>query len=80
MLRDPPGQQEARPLTHVHRMIADALIEARHHSKLNCDLQVDLFARVTLENFLNELPLQSVEERVHVIDRGGLGRADRARR
>ena len=49
-------------------MIADALVEARHHGQLHGHLQVDLLARVTLEDLLHELPLEVLERHAYTIE------------
>ena len=54
-------------------MIPDALVEPGNHRQLHGDLQIDPSGRMALEDRLNELLLQVVEIRVHVVDRRCLG-------
>ena len=54
-------------------MVTDALVEAGDDGQLHGHLQVDPPDGVALEDRLDELLLQAVEVRVHVVDRRRLG-------
>src|SRR6478735_7614207 len=73
VLRQPTGDDELHPLADGDGVVADALVEAGDHGQLHGHLQVDPPGGVALEDGLDELLLQAVEVRVHVVDRRGLG-------
>ena len=64
--RHPAADDVLRAVTHVHGVIADPLVEPGHHRELDRHLQVDVAGGVTLEDDLDELPMEVVEVRVHV--------------
>ncbi len=67
----PAVDDVAGPVPDVDRMVPDALVEPGDDRELDGDLQVDVPGGVALEDHLDELALQVVEVRVHVVQGRG---------
>ena len=78
LLGNPPVDDVASPVADVHRVVTDAFVEAGDHRELHGDLEVDVAGSVALEDHLDELAVQIVEVRVHVVQ--GCGAEAIARR
>lgn len=73
MLGLPTSENKTSALTNIYRVVADSLVEARDDRHLYRDLKVDCLAGMAFEDLLNELAVQAIKVRIHIIDCGGFG-------
>ena len=55
-------------LANVYRVVANALEEPANDCELHGNLNIHFATSMTFKNFLDELTMQSVQERVHIVD------------
>ena len=71
LLGDPTVDDVAGAFADVDGVVTDAFVEAGDDGQLHRDLEVDVAGGVALEDDLDELTVQIVEVRVHVVQRRG---------
>ena len=82
LIGEPPVDDVPGAIADVDGVIADALVEPGDDGELHRDLQIDVARGMTLEDHLDELAVEVVEVRVHVVQRRstrGVANADRPR-